>query len=80
MNTRALKHIIDSSRREITIADVLLLPWMISDGLLIRETARNDSFVISYQAAKYRLKAAFVSLRAVTKFGSAQFTACACGK
>jgi len=28
--------------------------------MLIRETARNDSFVISYQAAKYRLKAAFV--------------------
>jgi len=60
MNAKALKHIIDENRREITIADVLLLPKMISDGLLIRETARNDSFVISYQAAKYRLKAAFV--------------------
>jgi hypothetical protein len=32
MNAKALKHIIDENRREITIADVLLLPKMISDG------------------------------------------------
>src|SRR5262245_13403507 len=60
MNSRALRHIIDDKNRKVSISDVLLLPTMISDGLLIRETARHDSFVISYQSARCRLKAAFI--------------------
>jgi hypothetical protein len=59
INAATLRHIIDEKPRQIAISDVLLLTRMISDGWLVRESARRKSFVISYQSPKRQLKAAF---------------------
>src|SRR5262245_25601767 len=59
INAATLRHIIDEKPRQIEISDVLLLTRMISDGWLVRETSRRNSFVISYQSPKRQLKAAF---------------------
>lgn len=59
INAATLRHIIDEKPRQIAVSDVLLLTKMISDGLIVREAARQNSFVIFYHSPERQLKAAF---------------------